>query len=147
MQANNAAPWLIFWDNSIIKWMTTVGLYQNFDWAVRPGRLNKADLSLAQGHFNTLYTFQTRFTNQITELINGLPLDEEGEPILPVNGKPGYRWREEEKKVILDVIWTSLDNRSLALYQCGGLKDPARSNLWLPTRNSLGNNTTQGDPS
>ena len=42
-------------------------------------------------------------------------VDEEGDPIIPVIGQPGYRWREEEKQAVLDVIRASLDNASLGM--------------------------------
>ena len=51
------------------------------------------------------------------ELSNGLPLDEEGEPILLVNGEPGYQWKEEEKQAVLGAIQASLNKASLVMVQ------------------------------
>ena len=85
------------------------------DWAVQPGQLNKANLSLAQLLYNQLSALQARLTSLIQELNNGLPLDKEGDPILLVNGKPGCWRREEEKNAVLDVIQMSLNKASLAM--------------------------------
>ena len=92
-------------------------LCQNLDRAVQPGQLNKADSNLAQELYNQLSLLRARFTSLIREFNNVLPLNKEGDPILPVNGKPGYWWREEEKNAVLGVIGASLDRASLAMVQ------------------------------
>ena len=60
------------------------------DQVVQPNWLSTADISLAQNHYNALKAFQTRFAGLIEDFTNGLPTDAEGEPIVPVNGEPGY---------------------------------------------------------
>ena len=85
------------------------------DQDVQPGWLHDADLSLAQELYNQLSTLRARFISLILKFNNRLPLDKEGDPILPVNGEPGYWWREEEKNAVLVVMGASLDRVSWAM--------------------------------
>ena len=49
------------------------------------------------------------------EFNDGLRLNEDGDPVLPVNGDPGYRWRDEEYRAVLDTINGALERAALAM--------------------------------
>ena len=86
------------------------------DQAVHPNRLSTADIGLAQNHYNALVAFQTRFAILIEDFANGLPTDDEGEPIVSINGETGYHLRkEEEEQVVKDAIQASLSNAEVAM--------------------------------
>ena len=65
-------------------------LCQNLDRAVLTARLNPADIVFSQQKYNQLAALQARFSCNVQEFNNGLPLNEAGDPELPVNGDPGY---------------------------------------------------------
>ena len=46
---------------------------------------------------------------------SGLPTDEEGDPIFPINREVGYRWQEEEYRAVLVNIDTVLERSALAM--------------------------------
>ena len=92
-------------------------LCQNLDRAVLPDWLNEADLVLAQEKYNQLAALRARFSSYMQEFNDSLPLDEAGDPIIPVNGELGYLWREEEYNAVLGTIDGSPDRASLAMVQ------------------------------
>ena len=77
---------------------------QALDRAIQPVRLNPADIVFTQQKYNQLADLQAGFSHNVQEFNDSLCLDEEGDPVLPVNGEPGYRWREEEYRAVLDTI-------------------------------------------
>ena len=67
---------------------------QALDQTVQPVRLNPADIVFAQKKYNKLADLQARFSHNMQEFNDSLRLNEKGDPVLPVNGDPGYRWRD-----------------------------------------------------
>ena len=59
--------------------------------------------------------FQTRFAGLIEDFPNGLPTNDEGELIVPINGEAGYHWREEEEQAVKNAIQASLGNAEVAM--------------------------------
>ena len=84
------------------------------DWAIQPFRLNPAEIVFAQQKYNELVDLQARFICSMREFNNGLRTNEKGDPILPLNGEPGYQWREEYRAV-LDTIDGALERAALAM--------------------------------
>ena len=90
---------------------------QALDQAVQPVRLNPADIVFAQQKYNQLADLQAGFSHNMQEFNNSLHLNEEGDPVLPVNGDPCYQWREEEYRAVLDTIDGALERAALAMVQ------------------------------
>ena len=53
------------------------------------------DVGLSQSKYTALKAFSDNFAHNVDQSISELPTDQEKEPILPVNGEPGYWWRPE----------------------------------------------------
>ena len=53
-------------------------------------RLNPADIVFTQQKYNQLADLQAGFSCNVQEFNGSFHLDEEGDPVLPVNGELGY---------------------------------------------------------
>ena len=58
------------------------------------------DVGLAQFKHTALWVFVENFAVKIDQFIEALPRDSDEEPILPINGEPGFQWRSEVESAI-----------------------------------------------
>ena len=69
----------------------------------------------AQEAYNGLSKLLAELTRGLEEFQEGLPSDPEGNPVLPVYGEPGYRFRPENVDQFYNRIGAALDDAVKAL--------------------------------
>ena len=73
------------------------------------------NIVLSQTKHTAVQTFSDNFTQKVDQFIWGLPTDEEDDPILPVYGQPGYRWRPEVESAVKEEMVVCLANAAEAM--------------------------------
>ena len=105
------------------------GRCKRLETLTRVGKLRLANVDQVQEIYAGVDDLRKNLNTRLEAFIASLPVDEEDEPILPVNGQEGYRFRDENTEEVFNRIEETLKTARRALVKFKAEQDPGDAAL------------------